>query len=253
MIAHPPSLDRVGLLAGLPLAFAPLVRNASMILPRPSAVRRRPRPAELRIDVQRDPANLQAELDAIERRLHRKGDALHGLPMLDIRRPGFVFRHREADGEHYVYVEDIAQKRLAGYTVFNRLVEVDRRADRHLRAPHSRYAPDYQRCGLATAVYEWWLAAGRSLITGARQSPAANALWHSLARRHALFYVRLEDKRLRCLGDQVDEATRGDLHTRMILVGRGLDRAGLATLIGCDTLTRSSQRNSTSSAGSTES
>ena len=253
MIAHVPSLDRVGLLAGLPLAFTPLIRNASTVLLRQSTVRRRPRPTELRIDVQRDPANLQAELDAIERRLHRKGDALNGLPTLDIRRPGFAFRHREADGEHYVYVEDAPRGRLAGYTVFNRLVEVDRRADRHLRAPHSRYAPDYQRCGLATAVYEWWLAAGRSLITGARQSPAANALWHSLARRHELFYVRLEDKRLRCLGDQVDEAMREDLHTRMILVGRGLDRAGLATLIGCDALTRSSQRNSISSAGSTES
>ncbi|TXL68976.1 N-acetyltransferase [Zeimonas arvi] len=187
----------------------------------------------MRIDVQRDPANLQAELDAIERRLHRKGDALNGLPTLDIRRPGFVFRHREADGEHYVYVEDAPRGRLAGYTVFNRLVEVDRRADRHLRAPHSRYAPDYQRCGLATAVYDWWLAAGRSLITGARQSPAANALWHSLAKRHELFYVRLEDKRLRCLGEEVDEVTRGDLHTRMILVGSGLDRTGLAALIGC--------------------
>lgn len=234
MIAHCaiPRHDMVGPLATLPLAFNPLLRNASTILLLPSAMRRRPRPTELRIDVQRDPEGLQAELDAIERRMRHKGDALHGLPALGIRRPGFVFRHREADGEHYVYVEDAARGRLAGYTVFNRLVELDRRADRHLRAPHSRYAPDWQRCGLATAVYEWWLAGGRSLITGARQSPAANALWHSLARRHERFYVRLEDKRLHCLGSEVDELTRGDLNVRMVLVGSGLDRAGLAERAG---------------------
>jgi len=34
---------------------------------------------------------------------------------------------------------DVAARRLAGTTVFNRLVELNRRADRHLRSPHSRY------------------------------------------------------------------------------------------------------------------
>jgi hypothetical protein len=231
MMALPatPGFDHAGLLSGL-----------ARLVPRP-------RPTELRIDVQRDPKGLQAELDAIERRMRRKGDALHGLPALDIRRPGFLFLHREADGEHYVYVEDVARGRLAGYTVFNRLVEVDRRADRHLRAPHSRYAPDHQRCGLATAVYEWWRAGGRSLIPGARQSPAAYALWLSLARRHELFYVSLEKRKLRYLGLEVDEITRGDLHTRMILVGCGLDRARLAERVGIPTPAPSSRASPRSS------
>ena len=89
-------------------------------------------------------------------------------------------RYREADGEWYVYVEDLQRRRLAGYTVFNRLVELDRRADRHLRAPHSRYDTPYQRRGLASAVYRWALQEGWCLVSGARQSPGAHALWHQL-------------------------------------------------------------------------
>src|SRR5690606_31500950 len=133
--------------------------------------------------------------------------------------PGLVFHYREADGEHYVYVEDPARRCLAGYTVFNRLVELDRRADRHLRAPHSKYAPGYQRRGIATALYRWWLASGRCLISGARQSPAANALWHSLAAHHGLVYVELREKVLRHLGLHIDERLRLELHTRMLLLG----------------------------------
>ena len=102
------------------------------------------------------------------------------------RLPGLVWRHREADGEHYVYVEDTARGCLAGYTVFNRLIEVDRRTDPHVRAPHSRYAPDYQRRGIATAVYEWGLEQGFCLLSGARQSAGAHALWLALGRRFQL-------------------------------------------------------------------
>jgi hypothetical protein len=175
---------------------------------------------ELRIDVNQQPVELEKELDALHRRLNRPGDALHGLPVICINFSGLVFRYREADGEHYIYVEDPARRCLAGYTVLNRLIEVNRRADRHLRAPHSKYAPAYQRRGIATAIYRWWLESGQCLISGARQSAGANALWHSLGRRYPLIYVDLRDKTLRCLGRQVDCQTQEDLHTRMILLGR---------------------------------
>lgn len=179
-----------------------------------------PRPLALRIDVQPSPDELAAELEAIRRRLNRRGDALHGLPVIGIASGGLVFRYREADGEHYVYVEDPACGRVAGYTVFNRLVELSRTADPHLRAPHSRYAPAYQRRGIATAIYRWWLDRGGCLITGARQSAGAHALWQSLAQRYALFFVDLRDKTLRCLGQRVTESVMDDLHTRMVLLGK---------------------------------
>lgn len=190
------------------------------------------RPSELRIDVDLDPSSVERDLDALYQRLLRPGDALHGLPVLCIRFPGFVFRYREADGEHYVYVEDVAQRRLAGCIVFNRLVELNRRADSWLRAPHTRIAPAYQRSGIATAVYRWWLDAGNVLISGVRQSAGANALWHSLGRRYPLRHVKLREKRLRCLGRDVDAGVVEDFHTRIILLGKGRDDAFLRDCVG---------------------
>ena len=177
--------------------------------------------AELRIDVRHPPATIETELDALHRRLHAPGDALSGCALLPIASPGLAFRHREADGEHYVYVEDLAHGRLAGYTVFNRLIEVDRRTDPHVRAPHSRYAPDYQRRGIATAVYEWGLEQGFCLLSGARQSAGAHALWLALGRRFQLGYVALRARRMHYLGAQPPSALRDELSTRLLLIGPG--------------------------------
>lgn len=174
---------------------------------------------ELRIDVQHRPDALDSELDALYRRLYRPGDTLHGIATIETGFPDLVFRHRETDGEHYLYVEDVARRRLAGYTVFNRLIEVGRRADPYLRAPHSKYTTPYQRRGISSAVYEWALGQGFCLISGARQSPGANALWHSLARRHELGYIDVRDKSLRYLGKEVSQPAHDDLHTRMMLLG----------------------------------
>lgn len=210
-----------------------LTYPAPLSLPRlPSVLPWLRRCMELRVDVQVRPDELNSDLDEIERRLKTPGDALHGLPTIGSPGPGLVMRHREADGEHYVYVEDVVQGRLAGTTVFNRLVEVGRRADPHLRAPHSKYAPDYQRRGLATAVYEWALGSGICLISGARQSPAAHGLWRALARRHELHHVHVQDKTLRYLGHQPDAAGRDDLHTRMLLLGEGWTLARLMASTG---------------------
>jgi len=179
--------------------------------------------AELRIDVTHQPSDIEKQLQALYRRLNTPGDALHGLPLLCIRVPGLVLRYREADGEHYVYIEDPARRCLAGYVVFNRLIEVARRADPHLRAPHAKFAPAYQRRGIATTIYRWWLDRGNTLITGARQSAGAQALWLSLGRHYELLYVELRAKQLRCLGRQVDNRVRQDLHTRIVMLGRGWD------------------------------
>ena len=176
--------------------------------------------AELRVDVQLPAWGVESELRRLQARMQRAGDALCGLPMIPSPLPGFAFRFREADGELYVYVEDIARHRLAGYTVFNRLVELGRRADSHLRGPHSRYSRDYQRRGIATAVYRWALDRGMCLITGARQSAGAHALWRSLSTQYEPGYVELRDRKLRYLGRRITPALLDDLHTRMLLLGR---------------------------------
>ncbi|ALX85386.1 MULTISPECIES: hypothetical protein [Achromobacter] len=176
---------------------------------------------ELRIDVNHGPREVEAELDAIHDRMNRPLDRLHGLPEVQTEIPGLVLRYREADGEYYVYVVDVRRGRLAGYTVFNRLIEVGRRADPYVRAPHSKYAAPYQRMGLATAVYRWGLEAGLCIMSGARQSVGAHRLWLGLARDYTLGYVDLRRKRLTYLGPAVTAAVLDDLHTRMFLLGRG--------------------------------
>ncbi len=203
-----------------------------MIARRPPPLWPWQRPLELRIDVDPDAAELEAELDTLHRRLHRQGDRLHGLPTVPTDHPHLVLRHREADGEYYVYVEDLARRRLAGYTVFNRLIELSRRADPYLRAPHSKYRPGYQRRGLASAVYRWGLDAGLCLLSGARQSAGAHALWLALARRYPLGHVDLRDRRLRYLGDAVAPEVRDELHTRLLLRGRGWSLQRLADEAG---------------------
>ena len=173
----------------------------------------------LRIDVQRPDESIESELDTLYRRLHTAADPLAACTARPGPRPGLVWRHREADGEHYVYVEDTARGCLAGYTVFNRLIEVDRRTDPHVRAPHSRYAPAYQRRGIATAVYEWGLGQGLCHVSGARQSAGAHALWLALGRRFQLGYVALRQRRMHYLGAEPAPALRDDLNTRLILLG----------------------------------
>ncbi|MFS2105839.1 N-acetyltransferase [Ralstonia sp. Ralssp135] len=178
-------------------------------------------PLGLRIDVEHGSDDIERELDALYERMHTPGTPLHGMTFDDGTLPGFRLHTREADGEIYVYVEDVAAGRLAGYTVFNRLIELDKRADRVLRAPHSKYAAAYQRRGLASAVYRRALDDGMCLMSGARQSAGAHALWQSLAARYASGYVEVLDKRLRYLGGRVDGEVLDALHTRRVLLGTG--------------------------------
>ncbi len=198
---------------------------------RPVQPLRAPRPAELRMDVHHAPHDIDRELDALHARLHTPGDTLYGIHrfrLLDD--PDLVAHHREADGEEYIYIEDVRRQRLAGYFIFNRLIELNRVADRHLRAPHTKIAQPYQRRGIATATYRWALQRGQCLLSGARQSCGAHALWERLAREHTCGYVSLQNKSVVYLGDAVSQQTLDELNTRRLMLGRGwsIDRLARA-------------------------
>lgn len=191
------------------------------------------RPMELRIDVtDRPDAEVQAELDGLYERLYAAGDRLNGLEAQPLPQPHLQTRIRHVDGETFVYVEDVAQQRLAGYTLFKRLVELNRRADRHLRAPHSRFDTDYQRRGICTALYSQQLDAGQCLISGARQSAGAHALWRALARRYPMHGVSLRDKQLYYLGPGLPKDRLDDLDTRLLLLGKGWSLPALMQATG---------------------
>jgi hypothetical protein len=187
----------------------------------------------MRIDVALDHRELDAELAALHARMQLPGDALHAMAALPSGLPDLVFRYREVDGEFYLYVEDIAREALAGCTVFNRPSEVDRRAARYFRSPHSRYASAYRRRGIASAVYRWALDAGMCLVSGPRQSPAAHGLWKSLARSHALSFLQIRDKRLHLLGGQVEPSAFEAFNTRMLLLGGGWTLERFAAVTEC--------------------
>ena len=184
---------------------------------------------ELRIDVDLSGRDIQREFDALHDRIrtnHRTRDAMQPLPLHLL---GLVLRMREADGEVFVYAIDPQRNRIVAYTVFNRLVEVDRRTDRHLRAPHTKVAHGYRRMGIASAIYRWWLDSGRSLMTGARQSAGAHGLWMALARDYELAAVRIaEHKRVERLPLPPPPGFYEALDTRLVLVGRGCRLADFA-------------------------
>ncbi len=175
---------------------------------------------ELRIDVMQP--LVEGELEAIHERLYQPGNKLHGLERRPLHDPQFQLHWREADGEWFAYVEDMERRCLAGYTVFNRLVEVDKRTDRRVRSPHSRFAPHYQRRGIASAVYRSVLDKGTCLVSGARQSPGAHGLWNHLARSYDGRYVGIADsKSLIHLGSTVPDDVMDRLSTRRMLLGAG--------------------------------
>jgi len=176
---------------------------------------------ELRVDVHLPEVELELELQRLNARLPGLNPSPRPLTQLHLPRAGLRVTLREADGEQFVYVSDTVRQQLAAYITFNRLVEIHRHADRHLRAPHTKVSVPYRRQRIASTVYRWWLDGGRSAITGARQSPAARALWLSLALDYPLSYVRIENKRLYPLGHRITEAEMDRLNVRAVLLGRG--------------------------------
>ena len=212
----------LGAAAVLPVAAtADLMRRCRAVLRRGWAELRRGW-AELRIDVDLPADDLEDELVQLYARWFLSGAAIADLDGIGPSRHGLVFKTRHADGEQFIYVVDPVRRVLAAYIVLSRLVEVNRRADKHLRSPHAKVAQAYRRLGITSQVYRWWLDAGRNLMSGERQSPAAHRMWMALAHTYQLAYVRLQDKQVDPV--DADDAPEPELHklgTRMVLLGRG--------------------------------
>lgn len=175
----------------------------------------------MRVDVDLEHRDIEAELAALYGRLRPRADKLITLPIFAPRAPELVFKYREVDGEFYVYAEDPERGVLAGVTVFNRVPELDARVGRFVRSPHSRYAREYRRKGVASAVYQWALGAGICLVSGPRQSVGAYRLWMKLAVSYQLSFVQLTDRRVLIMDRVLEVFPFAEHQTRMLLLGEG--------------------------------
>lgn len=92
----------------LPMPPPVLPTLASMV----QSLCRRLAPLGLRTDVDFNNEDIERELDALYERMQTPGTPLHGMTLDDDTLPGFRIHTREADGETYVYVEDVAARRL---------------------------------------------------------------------------------------------------------------------------------------------
>lgn len=186
-----------------------------------------PRPMPLRIDVKRPAQQIRDELQAYGRRLADAGPPAEppggvALP------PGFRTCERRTGEVTFIYVEGIACGRLVGYVALHPLPEAGRRAAAAVRLPHALFHPDFQRRGLGSAIYGAVLARGIGLVSGARQSVAAHALWRALGRRHTLVHVQVRRRALAYLGSSVSATVLDDLRTRLLLLPPGMDVAAFA-------------------------
>lgn len=171
----------------------------------------------MRLDVCITGAEIEADLAAVQLRMSTGRYPLESLPTMAIDFPGVEFRVRELGTEQRIFSLDAATGRLIGYSVFDILPEGGRSFHGSVRSPHSRYAPQYQGRGIATAVYSWMLAQGRILVSGARQSAGAYALWRSLGRRIVLELVRVRRNEISPVAIGEDDPRFFELDVRLRL------------------------------------
>lgn len=186
----------------------------------------------MRVDVHLSEESVESELATLYERPQLGRILSSGLPGSPTCVPHVHAYTRHCDGEQFFYLVDVSMCRLAGYTVFSRMVELPKRADRHCRSPHSKVHPAYRRMGLATWAYRSMLASGMCLVSGARQSAAAHRLWMRLGREHPLRLVDIADRRVRLREATAFGHVPDDLPARMILLGRGWSTDSLCERAG---------------------
>ncbi len=171
----------------------------------------------MRFDVRIGNEQIDQELAALQARMAHGRHALRNLPILDMSFPDIEFRVRKIAREQRVYAVDTQCQRLIGYSVFDILPEGSRRLHGKVRSVHSRYARDYQGRGIATALYTKVLSDGFVLVSGARQSCAAYALWKSLGRRMKFDIVRIGPENIEPLPISEQDQQFQDLDVRLQL------------------------------------
>ena len=186
----------------------------------------------MRVDVHLSEESVESELATLYERPQLRGVLSSGVPGSPTCVPHVHAYTRHCDGEHFFYLVDVSMCRLAGYTVFSRMVELPKRADRHCRSPHSKVHPAYQRMGLATWAYRSMLASGMCLVSGARQSAAAHRLWMRLGHEHPLRLVDIAGREVRLREAAAFSDVPDDLPTRMILLGKGWSTENLCVRAG---------------------
>ncbi|MDX5445547.1 MAG: hypothetical protein LPJ87_05775 [Zoogloeaceae bacterium] len=174
----------------------------------------------MRLDVRVRNEDIDRELADMQARMERGPHALSKLPKADLRFPGVEFRVRHIAHEQRVFAIDSATGQLIGYSVFDVLPEGARRFRGSVRSVHSRYAAPYQGRGIASAVYSRVLSQGFVLVSGARQSRAAYALWKSLGRRTRLEIVRVSADAIEPLPISENDERFSDLDVRLRLGGQ---------------------------------
>lgn len=171
----------------------------------------------MRFDVRITNEQIEQELTALQARMAHGRHALMKLPVLDMQFPDIEFRVRKIAREQRVYAIDTRCQRLIGYSVFDILPEGSRKLHGTVRSVHSRYAMDYQGRGIATALYTKVLSDGFVLVSGARQSRAAYALWKSLGRRMKFNIVRISPQAIEPLPISERDDRFQDLDVRLQL------------------------------------
>ncbi len=171
----------------------------------------------MRFDVRVSNKEIELELANLQARMASGRHALVNLPRMDMPFPDIEFRVRKIAREQRVYALDTGTGLLVGYSVFDILPEGSRRLHGTVRSVHSRYAAAYQGRGIATALYTKVLSDGFVLVSGARQSRAAYALWKSLGRRMRFNVVKVTPEAIEPLRISERDVRFHDLDVRLQL------------------------------------
>ncbi|HLU03372.1 MAG TPA: N-acetyltransferase [Advenella sp.] len=171
----------------------------------------------MRFDVSISNEQIEQELADMQARMARGRHALGNLPLMQMQFPDMEFRVRKIAREQRVYAIDTRTGLLVGYSVFDILPEGSRRLHSTVRSVHSRYAAPYQGRGIASALYTKVLSDGFVLVSGARQSRAAYALWKSLGRRMRFDVVKITPETIEPLKISERDNRFHDLDVRLQL------------------------------------
>ncbi len=171
----------------------------------------------MRFDVRISSEQIERELATMQERMACGPYALPALPKFDLCFSGMEFRVRRIAREQRVYAIDVRTRKLVGYSFFDILPEGSRRFHRTVRSAHSRYLPPYQGRGIATAIYSKILSDGFVLVSGARQSRAAYALWKALGRHMHFEIVQVRPETIEPLAISERDTRFLDLDVRLRL------------------------------------